>query len=139
MPTTQKSEFKAPSQMADHTAAPAIISSVTQLVGTWKNVDKSTNDIVEIIITGAGSKISVEVFGACVPTPCKWGTVKALAYAANVSSTEAMAFSAQYHFSFSKVIVVGHLAEKHLLVETFTEFTDGSGRSNLYTADTLAK
>jgi hypothetical protein len=65
--------------------------------------------------------------------------VPGIAYAANVSAIPAVAFSAHYTFSFARVIVVGHLHEKHLLVETFTEFTDGSGRSNLYTTDTMVK
>jgi hypothetical protein len=67
------------------------------------------------------------------------GLVPGLAYAANVSSTPAVAFSAQYTFSFAKVIVTGQLQGSRLLVETFTEFTDGSGRSNLYTTDQMAK
>jgi hypothetical protein len=37
------------------------------------------------------------------------------------------------------VSVVGHLQGKYLEVETFTEFTDGSGRSNLYTTDQMVK
>jgi len=139
MTTVQKSEFKAPSHIAEAGAEPALISSVAPLLGTWKNINKATRDLVEIVISGAASSISVHVFGACSPTPCDWGSVSGLAYAANVSSPTAIAFSAQYTFSFSKVIVVGHLKGHHLEVETFTQFTDGSGRSNLYTADTMAK
>ena len=97
------------------------------------------NDIVKIIIAAAGSGISVQVFGACVPSPCVWGSVPGFAYAANVSSGAAVAFSAQYKFSFAQISVVGHLQGHHLEVETFTEFTDGSGRSNLYTTDQMAK
>jgi hypothetical protein len=37
------------------------------------------------------------------------------------------------------VIVVGHLQGKQLALETFTQFTDGSGRSNLYTSDQMTK
>ena len=139
MTTTQKSEFKAPSQVADDTASPALITSVAPLLGIWKNIDKSTRDLVEIVISGSASSPSVQVYGACSPTPCDWGSVTGIAYAANVSAPEGIAFSALYNFSFSKVIVVGHLKGRHLDVETFTEFTDGSGRSNLYTSDTMAK
>ncbi len=45
----------------------------SQLVGTWINTDKATNDIVKIIITASGSAISVEVFGAWVPSPLRLG------------------------------------------------------------------
>jgi hypothetical protein len=132
------SEYKAPSHMAGTGATPAVVSPAA-LIGTWTNTNPATKDLVKIVISAAGSGISVETFGACVPTPCPWGSVPGTAYAANVSSSPAVAFSAQYKFSFSQVIVVGHLQGQYLEVETFTLFTDGSGRSNLYTTDQMAK
>jgi hypothetical protein len=133
-----KHEFKAPSHVAAAGAAAAIVSPAP-LLGTWTNTDKATKDLVKVIIAASGSGISVDAFGACVPTPCVWGPVPGIAYAANVSSSPAVAFSAQYKFSFALVIVVGHLQGKYLEVETFTEFTDGSGRSNIYTTDQMVK
>jgi hypothetical protein len=138
MTTKQELEFKAPSHTAGTGAVAAAISP-SLLIGTWTNTDKTTNDIVKIVIAASGTGISVDVFGACVPTPCVWGSVPAITYAATVSSVPAVAFSAQYKFSFSHVIVVGHLHGKYLELETFTQFTDGSGRSNLYTADQMVK
>jgi hypothetical protein len=124
--------------MVEAGASPAAVSPAA-LLGTWTNVDHATRDLVKIVISASGSGISVDVFGACVPTPCNWGTVAGIAYAASVSSTAAVAFSAQYQFSFAKVIVTGHLQGKQLSVATFTLFTDGSGRSNLYTTDQMTK
>jgi hypothetical protein len=138
MTPKQQMESKAPSHTPLAGAAAAVVSPAT-LIGTWNNTNKATNDIVKIIIAAAGSGISVQVFGACVPSPCVWGSVPGFAYAANVSSGAAVAFSAQYKFSFAQISVVGHLQGHHLEVETFTEFTDGSGRSNLYTTDQMAK
>jgi hypothetical protein len=138
MTTKLEYEFRAPSHIPDAAATAAVVSS-SPLLGTWVNVDKSTRDVVRIVIAASGSGITVNGFGACSPTPCNWGVVPALDYAASVSSTPAVAFSANYTFSFAQVIVVGHLHGKHLLIETFTNFTDGSGRSNLYTSDTMEK
>ena len=131
-------DYKAPSHMLGAGAAPAVASPAA-LVGTWNNTDHATRDIVKIVIAAAGSNITADVFGACSPSPCVWGTVPGFAYAANVGSTPSVAFTAQYTFSFAKVIVTGHLNGKFLDLETFTEFTDGSGRSNLYTTDQMAK
>jgi hypothetical protein len=138
MTTTTKAEFRTPAQVLATGIHPAAVSPTT-LVGTWTNVDHATRDIVKIVISHSGSALKVEVYGACTPTPCDWGSVSAIAYAANVSSSPAVAFSANYSFSFSKVVVTGHLSGKHLILETFTEFTDGSGRSNYYASDTMAK
>lgn len=138
MTPKQQFEFKAPSHMAGPAAVAAIVMP-SALVGTWTNTNPATNDLVKVMIAAAGSGISVEVFGACVPTPCVWGSMPGIAYAASVSSSPAVAFSAQYKFSFAQVIVVGHLQGKFLEVEVFTQFTDGSGRSNLYTTDQMVK
>jgi hypothetical protein len=139
MTPKQQLDYKAPSHVAAAGAAVEAIVSPATLLGTWNNTNHATNDIVKVIIAAAGSNITVQVFGACVPTPCVWGSVHGFAYAANVGSTPAVAFSAEYKFSFAKVIVTGHLNGKHLDLATFTEFTDGSGRSNLYTTDQMAK
>ena len=138
MVVAEKLEYKAPSHMAEAGAAPAIVSAAP-LIGTWKNVNPSTRDIVQVVIAASGSGISVTLYGACSPTPCNWGTVAGTPYAASVSSSPAVAFSAQYGLSFAQVVVVGHHNGKHLTIQTFTNFTDGSGRSNMYTTDQLAK
>ncbi len=138
MTPKQQMESKAPSHTPLAGAVGAVVSPAT-LVGTWNNTNHATNDIVKIIIAAAGSNIKVEVFGACTPSPCVWGSVPGFAYAANVSSVPSVAFTAQYKFSFAQVTVTGHLQGKLLDLETFTEFTDGSGRSNLYTTDQMAK
>jgi hypothetical protein len=138
MTTKVEHEFKAPSHMMESGATPAVVSPAP-LVGTWINTVKTTRDLVKIIIAASGSGISVQAFGACTPSPCVWGTVPGLDYAANVSASPAVAFTAHYTFSFAQVILVGHLQGKYLEVETFTQFTDGSGRSNLYTTDQMVK
>ena len=134
-----KHEFKTPADLhlEGAKAAAAIVSNA--LVATWCNCDKETRGLVKIIIAHAGAGITVHGFGACVPTPCDWGAIPGMAYAANVSSSEAVAFSAQYNFSFKETIVVGHLDEGSLIVETFDHFTDGSGRSNYYSRYYMCK
>src|SRR5580700_5772320 len=104
MTPKQQTESKAPSHSPLPGATPAVVSPAT-LVGTWNNTTKATNDIVTIIIAAAGSNITVQVFGACVPGPCVWGSVPGFAYATSVSSSPAVAFSAQYKFSFAQVTV----------------------------------
>ena len=94
-----KHEYMTPSQMVE-SAATATAVTAAPLAGTWNNVNTATRDIVKVVITAAGSGIKVDAFGACSPTPCNWGNVAGLAYAANVSSSPAVAFSAQYKFSF---------------------------------------
>src|SRR5580704_8259342 len=98
--TKREHEFKAPSHIAE-TGATAAVVSATPLLGTWTNINHATRDLVKIVIAASGAGISVDTFGACSPTPCNWGSAPGLAYAANVSSSPAVAFSAQYKFSFA--------------------------------------
>jgi hypothetical protein len=138
MSTKLENEFMTPAQIVEKNITAQAVSSAP-LLGTWNNVNHATRDIVKIVIASSGTGITVHAYGACSPTPCDWGAVAGLDYAASVSSSPAVAFSAQYRFSFSQVILVGHLQGKNLLVESFTHFTDGSGRSDYYITDTMAK
>jgi hypothetical protein len=139
MTTLFEQEFRAPSHVLAGGVCAAAVVSPASLAGTWANVDPATRGLVKVVIAGRGSAITVDAFGACLPTPRNWGVVAGLAYASNVSTIPAIAFSAQYTLSFSHVILIGHLVGEELFVESFTQFTDGSGRSNLYSADTLVR
>jgi len=137
MTTAVKSEFRAPSQVAPSEGQQAAPISPAPLVGTW--IDKTSNNVVKAVITDSGGKLQVNLYGACSPTPCNWGAVAAIPYAATVSGGAAVAFSANYSFSFSTVIVVGHLAGAQLVLETLTHFTDGSGRADFYVSENMTR
>jgi len=133
MAINKKPDFNAPADHGEDANAKHAggAVSVKPLLGTWENCDKRTRGIVKVILTDEGG-LTVQAFGACSPTPCDWGKVKGLAYAASVSSTEAVAFSAQYKFGFKETILVGALERGSLVVESFDHFTDGSGRADYY-------
>jgi len=122
-------EFRAPADLHPEEEREAV-TGVAALVGTWNACDAATRNLVRIVVAPSGAEITVHAFGACTPTPCDWGAVPGLAYAANVSSPAAIAFTAQYKFSFSQVIVTGVIDNGSLVVGTFTHFTDKSGRSD---------
>ena len=139
---TTVDKFLAPSDIpaAQHEraiTAAAVLPSA--LVGTWANIDPATRGIVKIVIAAAATGILVHAYGACSPTPCDWGSVSGLAYAANVSSNAGVAFTATYNFGFKQTFMTGHLNGRLLAVETFDHFTDGSGRSDYYSAYTMQK
>lgn len=133
---TAKAEFRAPSHVPPHGAALAKVLPAS-LVGTWTN--STSNNVVKAVITDTGGKFEVHLYGACSPTPCDWGAVGATPYAATVSGGPAVAFSANYSFSFATVIAVGHLQGAKLVLETLTHFTDGSGRADFYVEETMTK
>jgi len=135
--TKTKAHFNKPADHLD--AAMGAALNLVTLVGTWVNVNAATRDIVRVVLTDKGGTLEVQAFGACSPTPCNWGQVAGLAYAASVAGGAAIAFSANYAFGFKNTILTGHLDGKHLLVEDFNVFTDGSGRSPYFTQGTFKK
>jgi hypothetical protein len=139
----EKHEFNAPADQLEEAKAEeeafAAVVGPAALVGTWNACDAATRSLVRVVIAASGSAITVHAFGACTPTPCDWGAVPGLAYAANVSASAAVAFTAHYKFSFKETIVTGVLDSGSLIVETFNHFTDGSGRSDYYTKGYFCK
>lgn len=107
------------------------------LVGIWTNCDAETRGIVRIELVEKNGSLAVQVFGACHPNPCDWGQVNGVAYAESVVDNDAVAFTALYNPGFAERIVTGHLDGRTLIVEVFTRFTDGSGRSNYYSREYL--
>jgi hypothetical protein len=120
-------------------------ATLGQLLGDWKNVNANTRDIVRIMITEVGGAVEVRVWGACSPTPCDWGTVKAIPYAPNVSEqlpANAQYLEADYAQSFAqKKVILGPApgAGGELHVTSLTRFTDNSGRSNDANTDLFKK
>jgi hypothetical protein len=109
------------------------------LLGTWINGNGAVRDLLKVVVTMRSGTLIVEAFSSLNDESCEWGPVTAIAYTSSVSSAPAVAFTAQYTFRQSHVILIGHLHGKRLLVETFTQITDGSGRPNLYSVDTLSR
>lgn len=145
--TLSKQEFRAPTDMLEaerkrlNITAPIadlVVASVP-ILGTWVNCDHATRGLVRVMIAAKGNEITVHGFGACSPTPCDWGMVDGQIYSDSVADTPAVAFTATYTFNFKQTIIVGHLYEGALFVETFDHFTDQSGRADYYSLAVMNK
>jgi len=146
-PVGAKEEYRAPSQMLEkererlaiakpHTP---ILVSGENLIGTWVNVNHETRDLVRVMIGLKGNDITVHAFGACHPNPCDWGQIVGRMYAETVATVPGIAFVAPYKFDFAEVTLTGRLFQGALFIETFTHFTDNSGRADYYAMDVLSK
>jgi hypothetical protein len=102
------------------------------LLGTWINTDGTTHGLKKLVISASSGGIAVQAFGACGGSLCDLGIVPGIAYGANVKANAAEALSAQYKKSWSTDTLVGRIKGQYLEMEVFTEFTDGSGRSNFH-------
>lgn len=120
----------------------ASVSPALSLLGVWINTSPTGGNIRRIIITlGPGGRLAVRAFGNCVPTLCVWGKVTGITFGTGISSLTGRVFLAPYKFSFANKLVDGtvNATGTRLTVQTCTEFTDHSGRSNYVATDTFAR
>ncbi|MFZ3148681.1 MAG: hypothetical protein WA137_06530 [Methanothrix sp.] len=117
-------------------------ASLAQFAGDWSNVDTNTGGITKLSIAISGDSADVHVWGKCHPTDCDWGDVTAFAFAPDVSSdlvSQARALMAIFVTSFSETTLFIKPQGSRLSVQSYTRFTDGSGRSNYASSDVFQK
>lgn len=118
-------------------------SQLNQFVGSFTNSDSATRGMTRVEITQTGASLQVQVWGSCSPSECDWGVVSGFAYSENISSnpvTSARTVSAVYRKSFAETwLIIRPLGGNRLQVESFTRFTDNSGRAAYSTRETFIK
>jgi hypothetical protein len=118
------------------------VAPAPSLLGTWVNTSPASPSIRKIVIgRNPAGTLSVSAFGACVPTLCAWGKITGITFGTAISSASGRTFLAPYQFGFAKKLADGALNATGtvLTVQTYTEFTDGSGRSNYVSTDTFTR
>lgn len=114
------------------------VSPVPSLPAIWVNTAATGNVRAVILSLGPGSGLlQVHAYGFCSPVPCNWGTVTGITFGSSVSSISGGTFLAPYKFGFANKLLDGRVnaAGTLLTVQTWTEFTDHSGRSNYVTTE----
>jgi hypothetical protein len=112
------------------------------IVGTWVNTNPNTPAVVMLEITASVTgSLLVHEFGACSPSPCDNGIVPGVVYGASVSSTTGDRFIAAYEPGFKRHQLFATFRPKNgtLVVSEFSEFIDGSGRSNYEMTETFVQ
>jgi hypothetical protein len=117
------------------------VGPAPSLPAIWVNNAASGNVRAVILSIGPGSGLlQVHAYGFCSPVPCNWGTVTGITFGPSVSTATGRTFLAPYTFSFARTLLDGtvNAAGTQLTLQTWTEFTDHSGRSNYDTTQTFA-
>lgn len=115
-------------------AAPSI-AAPQDFVGTWVNVDSNTRGITRFVVTAPQPKVlRIQVFGQCSPTDCNWGTTQLTTYGTSVQDADSKSATATYNKSFANSFLALSLRgnKKQMMLQSFTQFTDNSGRQNYF-------
>jgi hypothetical protein len=123
-------------------AAPAV--DPAPLVGTWVSFDAATRGLVRVVVARRGGGLAVRAFGASSPAPQDWGEVAGDAFAGGVDcvggvggveGAAAVGFTARYRFGFVDALLAAYLNRRLLVVDCYSVFGDGSGRSSYFRRD----
>jgi hypothetical protein len=104
----------------------------TALVGYWRNTNAASKGVAAVEVTDRGEDLGIRAYGVSESGNRDWGEVSGRIYAKDCSSPDAMAFSA---VSASEGILChfqANVKQGVLVIAYFTEFQDGSGRSNYF-------
>lgn len=107
-------------------AAPTLTLDI--LVGDWRNTNPA-GGIDRIVCEPAGDgRMTVR----CQSSVRDWGVADAPVFAFTFDGKQAGAFSAIYDFGFEQVRLQANVKSGVLVVATFNQFLDDSGRSSYF-------
>jgi hypothetical protein len=113
----------------------SLVIDPSPLLGEWINYDQQTRNILRLTLASSGGRVTVRVLGAALPEPIDWGETAAEPFAGAVDSEEAVGFKAFYDVGFLRTMLVSYLNKRLLVVDAYTVFHDGSGRSSYFARD----
>ena len=120
----------------------AAASQINRFAGRWQNANPGSGGITTLDVRVSGATVTVQAWGQCTPSDCDWGTQPAVAYAPDAGSNvaaNAIALSVTYRPGFAETTLVLRPAGMGLRAESFTRFTDASGRSNYIGSDAFRR
>ena len=100
------------------------------LVGTWVNFDKTSRGIARVELSDRDGGLAVRVFGVE-----DWGEVPAHPFTDGAGLHAAVAFNAFYELGEMRTTLACYLNKRLLVVDAYTTFLDGSGRSPYFARD----
>jgi len=114
-------------------------TGLEHFLGAWVNIDPNTRGVPKLYLSLTGQNVLVHAWGACHPTPCDWGEVKAEPYASTVSSnvrSDTTVLQGVFKPAFAETtFLIRPNGEEGLRFEEITHFTDNSGRANYSSTD----
>jgi hypothetical protein len=118
----------------DSSESPLSPDPIEPFLGMWSNEDPSTANNTRVQIVHAGDVLVVQMWGACIPIECPWGTVRVPASSANDGILELL-----WNPGFAIKTQTLTRRGSRLVVETFTRFVDNSGRVDYGTVESFLK
>jgi hypothetical protein len=107
--------------------------------GVWFNCDPGTGEISRIVFAIRDEAITMRAFGSGTPAPIDWGETAAKPYVDRIGSAVVTGITADYDFGFMKTRIAGNIKYGVLVIQSYNEFCDESGRSAYFTREFFSK
>jgi hypothetical protein len=107
----------------------------TGLEGTWFNCDPMTGEIRKMVLVPRGGAIVLRAFGANQPELNDWGETPAKVYVERIGSSVITGLTADYDFGFMTTQLAGNVKYGVLVIQSYNEFSDESGRPAYFTRE----
>ena len=111
---------------------PQGVLDLSTLYGTWLNTNPASGGIAKVLLDHRDDVLRVGIFGVDAGGMRDWGEVTAEVYAKSVDAKDGMAFSAVYDFGFMLTRIQANVKQGVLVIASFTQFKDDSGRANYF-------
>jgi hypothetical protein len=105
------------------------------LLGFWRNTNRASLGVAAIEITDRDQEVGIRAYGVAESGTLDWGETTGSVYAKDCVSPDAIAFSAASGSTGIRCSLQANVKQGVLVVAYFTEFTDGSGRSNYFSRE----
>jgi hypothetical protein len=121
-------------------AAPSAQAAPADFGGVWANMDPGTDHILRFTIVPFKAGPVISVSGKCTPTPCNWGSMPLTTYGNSVSDANHKHATTLYNFGFATAAMTFQLLDAQtMVVHTYTQFLDHSGRQNYHKVERFRK
>jgi hypothetical protein len=120
----------------------AVNAAPQDFIGTWVNTNPNTRGITRLVVTQVDGALRIRVFGKCQPTDCDQGQVNLIAYGRSIQDTDHIAATATYTPGFANTLLtmlLGGTGRSQINLQSFTQFTDNSGRQNYFTQESFRR
>ncbi len=118
-------------QTNGHVRSDDLDIQVNPFVGDWKNTKVDPQGVTGVSIAADNKgQSTIAAWGACLPDDCKWGTTSLHLCGDNVADRNISCGFAAWDQGFVDTYVTLRMEKDELVIELYSVFKDGSGRSN---------
>jgi hypothetical protein len=112
---------------------------LSPLPGMWVNSNPDTNGIARMLMTEAGGKLSLRVYGIGPDGLIDWGTMEDVkVFMSSPSSRVAAGFTCIFDFGFAETVLQGMIAKGLLVLALLHSFKDESRRADFFVREYFA-